>query len=588
MSARARCASALGASLLLALAAPAVAQPESAPAARPVPGPRETPPPIGLVPADEAEAAEDEPRQADRLEIDDCGARPELTAERLRKLAGEHYDRGDVLYVQGDYVGAVSELVSSYCLLPHYRVLKDIGQAYERQLEYSRAIAYLKRYVAAVPDDAKAAACAPDPQQDKRNVSARIEVLSSLPARIRIATEPPGAEVTLTGDDGLIARGVAGEGGGLLLARAGRYEMVVSQPGFVARRQRILAEIGKPYSYVFQLERERGHLDVQAVPGNARLFLNDRFVGTGRYQADLSSDTYTLTVEAPERISERRRIEVRPKQTEHVVVELPPRPQNGRTQLLVYSGFAGGAVLAGSLANTNSDVAFIAGVTGLAVGGIGGYLGIPDDLRLGTSSLTITGSLGAGLFSTLVTSAVTDDAAYLGPIGALGTVAGGAAGYAVGELARLGPGDAALINSGLVWGTVYGALFATAFDNPEDIDVSLAAGGMGLGLLTSSLLMRQFSVSRAHAALIDLGGVGGLVVSASVRSLIDQRSGDGTASAERQAHFALGGLTLGLAAAALLTRNYDSAAAPRLAPSVGRLSALDGASVASYGVTGQF
>lgn len=522
---------------------------------------------------------------SESLEVDDCTPSPQLPAERLRQLAGEHYDRGDVLYVQGDYVGAVSELVSSYCLIPHYRVLKDIGQAYERQLEYSRAIEYLKRYVAAVPNDAKAAACAPDPKQDKRNVSARIEVLSSLPARIRIATEPSGAEVTLTGKDGLVARGVSIDGGGLVVARAGRYEMTVRKPGFVARTDTVVVEIGKPYSYFFQLQRERGRLTVQVVPGNARLFLDDRFVGIGRYEADLPGDSYTLLVEAPGRIAERRKIEVKPRQTERVVVELSEVPQSGRTQLLIYGGVAGTAALGSAVAGLSEEAVTVGIFGGLLVGSVAGYLAIPERIPLGTSSLAITGSLGGGAIGLLTSTAITDNASYIGPAFTFGTLIGGAAGYYVADTVGMSPGDAALINTGMIWGAAYGGLFSSAFNNPETVSVSLVAGGIGLGVITSGLLVRSFSISRTHAALIDLGGVAGFVLSAAGLSLANP---DDDATSERAANFQLVGVTLGLASAALLTRNYDDAPALNVQPSIGRVSAIDGRSTMSLGVTGRF
>jgi hypothetical protein len=524
---------------------------------------------------------------AERLEIDNCPAKPLLLADRMRKVAAEHYDRGDVLYVQGDYVGAVSEFIASYCLIPHYTVLKDIGQAYERQLEYSRAIAYLKRYVDSVPANATPSACGPPPQEDKRNVAARVEVLASLPARIGVATDPAGAEITLTGPEGIVARSVSTTGGGQLLARAGTYRITVTKPGFVTRTEDISVEIGKPYSQFYPLSRERGHLSVQAIPGNARLFLDDRFVGIGRYEADLPGDDYTLLVESADRISERRKIEVKPRQTERVVVQLPPRPQNGRLQLLVFAPFATGVVLGGSLANASDSVAAIGSTAGLAIGGVAGYIAIPDDIPLGTSSAAITGALGGagmGLFTALAADGETDNS-YLGPAIALGTVVGGAAGYYSAYRLGLSAGDAALINSGMVWGGVYGGLFAAVFDNPETIDYSLAAGGLGLGFITSGLLVRSFSISRAHAALIDLGGVGGLVLSAGFRSIIDQGE---AASSERQANFALGGITIGLAGAALLTRSYDDPVAPNMQPSVGRVSTIDGGTVPSYGVAGSF
>ena len=70
-----------------------------------------------------------------RLEIDDCRPNdPTLTHDQLLAQGGEHYERGEQLYLQGDYKGAVRELVASYCTISFYSILKDIGQAYERDL----------------------------------------------------------------------------------------------------------------------------------------------------------------------------------------------------------------------------------------------------------------------------------------------------------------------------------------------------------------------------------------------------------------------------------------------------------------------
>src|SRR4051794_15459914 len=86
-------------------------------------------------------------REVTPLEIDDC-KQTDLTQAEVFKQGSEHFERGETLYVQGDYEGAVRELVYSYCLVPSfYTLLKDIGQAYERNLDYERAIGYLERYV---------------------------------------------------------------------------------------------------------------------------------------------------------------------------------------------------------------------------------------------------------------------------------------------------------------------------------------------------------------------------------------------------------------------------------------------------------
>src|ERR1051325_9094818 len=102
-------------------------------------------------------------RDAMVLDIDNCPAVPDKPKDEITKIAAEHYNRGETLYLQGDYAGTVTALVASYCLTPYYSMLKDIGQAYERQLEYEKAIAYYERFVLAVPADAKRQTpCSPD------------------------------------------------------------------------------------------------------------------------------------------------------------------------------------------------------------------------------------------------------------------------------------------------------------------------------------------------------------------------------------------------------------------------------------------
>ena len=120
--------------------------------AQPAPAPRG--PDSTSAPAPAAAAAPDTGyvgREITPLEIDDCKP-TELTPDEVTRQGAEHYDRGETLYHQGDYEGAVRELVYSYCLVPaFYTILEDIGQIYERNLDYEKAIGYLERYVRAVP-----------------------------------------------------------------------------------------------------------------------------------------------------------------------------------------------------------------------------------------------------------------------------------------------------------------------------------------------------------------------------------------------------------------------------------------------------
>ena len=220
------------------------------------------------------------------LEVDDCPAKPTLAQDKLIGIAREHYNRGEILYVQGDYAGAVQEFTASYCLYPYFTILKDIGQAYERQLDYQRAIAYLERYVFAVPADAKpVGSCGVDPQQDRKNVAARVSVLSALPARINITTLPEGAAIALVSDTGIAARGVAG--GKLIETRAGHYEMTATLAGYEPVTQQIDVEVGKPYGYYIALPRQKGQLSILSVPDGGRISVDNRVVGNGSVTMDV-------------------------------------------------------------------------------------------------------------------------------------------------------------------------------------------------------------------------------------------------------------------------------------------------------------
>src|SRR5262249_4811217 len=162
----------IAASLVAAVANRAGAQPAQAGAAQPAQAGAQQPAArsSGEQPAEQPDAGYIG-RGITPLEIDDCKP-TDLSKDEVFKQGDEHFERGKILYSQGDYEGAVGELVYSYCLVPSfYSILKDIGQAYERNLDYEKAIGYLERYVKQVPAGARpTAACEGDPQIDKANV----------------------------------------------------------------------------------------------------------------------------------------------------------------------------------------------------------------------------------------------------------------------------------------------------------------------------------------------------------------------------------------------------------------------------------
>lgn len=528
------------------------------------------------------------------LEIDDCPAQT-LSPDEMRKVGGEHYERGEVLYAQGDYRGAVEELAAAYCIAPFYSILKDIGLAYERELEYEKAIAYLTRYVMAVPRDAKRTnACDKDPQAEKQNMLAVIGTLEKLEAHIRIETDPSDAKITLTSETGVTNRANSGEEMKVL---GGRYTMLVERAGYHSATRQIDAQIGKPYTLFERLEPQKGRLHVRVVPTDARLYLDRRPQGQGTFDEEIEGGRYTLLAEAEGRLRVTRQLEVLPDRDTNIAFELPPEPQIGHKQFLVYGLVAGGFV-GGSLAGAQSNNLYtaLAGLGGAAGGFAGAYFAAPDNLALGTSSLTITSSaIGAG-FGAGIAALFTNDVNTAAPVVGAGVAAGGALGYYMGERWHVTPGDAAVINSGALWGTVSGALLALSFvsgnangthltDNDRRIAAGIVMTGLGMGTTGGILLQRYVTVSRAHAALIDTGGIVGGVVALAGLQVYNRISG-GETSDERTSNVALAGVAAGLIVGGVLTRQMDEQI--NLTPTLGNASTAGGGSTTTFGVGGSF
>ncbi len=526
------------------------------------------------------------------LEVDDC-QQIELTRQQIQKQGFEHFDRGLTLYAQGDYEGAVRELVYSYCLVPSlYFILKDIGQAYERNLDYEKAVGYLERYVQQVPPPGTPPCdvCPADPQQDKANVARRVEVLRKLKAKVHVESAPPGAQITIANDAGVAARARSGETIDVL---GGSYDLLTELPGYEPHHQAITVRIGKPYTYFVPLVAQKGRLSMQVSPADARIFLGDRLVGIGHIDVALEGNTYLVTSEAADRITDKREVEVRANQVKRVQVELAQKPQLGRRQLIGFAT-AAGAAASGSLlaAFENTGLAGLGVVAGGAAGFAGSLFLLPGDLPLGTSNLTVTATLGGGVLGAGAALLFTQRAEVIQPVVGATLVLGGTLGYLAGRRTRIATGAAALINSGVVWGSTAGALFAASFDAGHTVAGGLVLSGLGMGTIGSLLLQRNFTVSRTHAALIDVGGIIGVIGGLALESLVyPSRRTDtaGVAAAqEHLANFALGGMAVGLLAAGVLTRNLDAPSIP-VAPSVTTTTPGAGARATTlYGVTGRW
>ncbi len=485
-----------------------------------------------------------------------------------------------MLYEQGDYQAAVREFVVAYCDKPHPKMFLNIGQAYERMLDFEKAVAYFERFILETDDR----------EPNRKRAAIRVEVLRSLPARILVATVPPGGEVTLSGETGITARARA-NGTDPIEVRKGVYTMRVELAGHEPVVQRVVAEIGRPYSYYFRLEPKKGVVRVAATPSDARIFLNDRLAGIGTYVETVPIGRYRLLVEAEGRPQRDQQIEVTAGKTTDVNVRLPDRPRSGRWELIIASGLVLGSA-AGGMADTlfdqDSAVTSLISVGGLGVGFGAAFLGVPRDIQVGTSSYIIGSTLigaiegamiasmfaGEGCFSETPTED-TDGDGIPDTVGceddAVGGVAlaTGSAGLLFASLTAsrfdLDAGDAALINSGAMWGITSGALFWASFDTDNEVLEPMLLAGLNLGVVAGAVLARGAEVSRGRVALIDLSGLGGTVAGFALGKAVDTNP-------ERLSHFALVGMATGLIAGTWITRLLDEPKLilqPGVAPTAG-------------------
>jgi hypothetical protein len=105
-------------------------------------------------------------------------------------------------------------------------------------------------------------------------------------------------------------------------------------------------------------------------------------------------------------------------------------------------------------------------------------------------------------------------------------------------------------------------LFAISFEADEKTSSGLVLSGLGMGTLGGVLITKYFHVSRARAALIDVGGVIGALVGYGTHGIVSDQTSAASTSGSSEANYTLGGMITGLLLSGVLTRNMD---APKLA-----------------------
>jgi hypothetical protein len=475
----------------------------------------------------------------------DCAPTKDGDPKTRDARAAEHYQRGQELYAQGEFERSIAEFRATYCLVPVPEALHAIGQAYERLVDYEQAVAWFDRYLAVE---------SPKEKDKIERLGHRVRILRGLPARVRVATEPPGADVVLVPErGGPEIRGTANADEALRLL-AGRYEMRIERKDYQPIREQVRVEIGQPYSFSYRLVAKTGTVRVAVNPRDGVIQVDGKLAGIGGWVDELSIGEHEIVVEAPNRPRETRRVAVVADQLQVVnVVMKPPLPRNGRLELVIGGSLYGvtegvgvGAVL------WEDPVVALAGAALMGGGSlVVTMLLLPKRIPVGTTSLTLGARVWGAALGVALAAAIYGghprDAPYMTTGLSVGLSLVAAAGtYWLGQRVAISSGDAAVVNSAVLWGGISSALLWNAFTQEEKVFGPMFLAGISLGLLAGGTLSGQVELSRARMALIDLSGFGGLVAGTALATVV----GDG----DDPSRYALFGSVLGLVGGVFVTR----------------------------------
>ncbi len=471
--------------------------------------------------------------------------------------ARAHYESAQRLYDEGRYRDAIDDFQVAYRKKPHPSVLYNIGQAYERLLDYGSSVTAFTRYLAeAEPSDPR-----------RKIVENRLRILRALPARISVSSIPDRVHAVLRGEQGAVH---VAETPHEFSVPAGDYTLELTREGWQTEKQRVHVEIGQPYFYQYRLERSTVETRIETDPSGARVFIDERLVGETPYRGRLEVGRHDLLIEYPNYPWRLEVIMARDGTPLVRNIRLDRPSRSGRTELVLSAMAYGGVVgpllvgaLSGSTQFTESGqgvaTLLLSSAAGIGAGFVGAFLTTRNGVSVGTSSLVIGGGgFGSGMGAALALGLNTSERSIYG-ITLLGGAVGITTAALVAHFAKVSEGDAAIVNSGGLWGTGGAALLAQAIPwNGERANASITGwfvlGGSALGIAAGALSARFLERSRAEVAIVDLSGLVGTGLGFALGYAVGSNNGgDAIAQGSR---FALGGMALGLVSGAFVARGW--------------------------------
>jgi len=483
-----------------------------------------------------------------------CAVAAAAHADQVVDSSRSHFDRGRALHDEGRYEEAIEEFKAAYQLNPNPNALYNIGQAYERLLEYAASVEWFERYLKEAPPDAPSRAI----------VENRLRVLRGLPARISVTTFPEHVHATLRGGAGTFEADTPT----LFKVPAGAYTLELAQPGWDPESHAVSAELGQPYFYQWRLKRSTAPLTVFTRPRGARVFLDDKLVGETPFAGNVEAGRRKLLLEHPDYPWYRQDVDVQPNAPVKLEIKLRRPVRSGRTELvlasMIYGGVAGPLLVEAFSTNSNFTqtsaglaTLLLSSAAGIGTGFLASFLPTKDGIKVGHSSLIIGGGAWGTTFGAAFGMGLKVPAQYIYGMSLLGGALGITSTALITRFHDVMPGTAAILNTGGIWGTAAGAMLTKAIFSDAGVDTYgwFITGGVAVGVLTGSLIAWKLDVTRTHVLLIDLGGFVGTGLGFAI-GFAAGANAPGEDNVQSACRYGLGGMALGLLAAAVATRGY--------------------------------
>jgi tetratricopeptide (TPR) repeat protein len=278
------------------------------------------------------------PALADELQQTPQQTSPPPLSESLTGTAKTDYDSGKVLYEDGDYAGALVKFQSAYELSGDARLLWNVAACEKSLRHYAAVLDLLAEY----------RRLAQLTEEERGQVDSLMGTLGPLVSGMTVQGAPAGAEVYV--DDRL--RGVLPLDKPILLD-LGERRVRVQRDGYEAHTETLQVRGANQITVQAALrplqQATESTLSVQA-DADARIFVDERLVGTGTFHGNIEPGLHGIRVEAPGRRTHHSEVTLEPGRERSLDIRLAREAEERKRGVRPWVWVAGGAVLASGAA----------------------------------------------------------------------------------------------------------------------------------------------------------------------------------------------------------------------------------------------